>query len=120
MLKLKHVYRIAADASLMGGRISHEFHLPSESSESSILRCRNCGFAKEAPPFDYGQKDVRADACEKCNEAYEVLGSIEVAHTFQLGTKYTRTLRTMTDENRPYFMGCFGVGVTRLVAAWLV
>jgi len=46
---------------------------------------------------------------------------IEVAQIFQLGDKYTKAMNaTVLDENgkaRVMYMGCYGVGVTRLVAA---
>jgi prolyl-tRNA synthetase len=46
---------------------------------------------------------------------------IEVGHIFQLRTKYSAPLRaTFLDEKgaaRPFEMGCYGIGVTRVVAA---
>ena len=46
---------------------------------------------------------------------------IEVGHIFQLGTMYSEALgATVLDENGkgvPMFMGCYGIGVTRVVAA---
>ena len=46
---------------------------------------------------------------------------IEVGHIFQLGTKYSEALKaTVLDENGkslPMPMGCYGIGVTRVVAA---
>ena len=46
---------------------------------------------------------------------------IEVGHVFQLGTKYTEALGAhYTDEEgeqHPMVMGCYGIGVSRIVAA---
>lgn len=46
---------------------------------------------------------------------------IEVGHVFKLGTKYSEAMgATFLDENgkeHPMIMGCYGIGVTRLVAA---
>ncbi len=46
---------------------------------------------------------------------------IEVGHIFQLGTKYSEALgATVQDEdgkNRPMVMGCYGIGITRIVGA---
>jgi prolyl-tRNA synthetase len=46
---------------------------------------------------------------------------IEVGHIFQLGTKYSEAMKaTFLDEGgaaRPIQMGCYGIGVTRVVAA---
>jgi len=46
---------------------------------------------------------------------------IEVGHIFQLGTKYSESMNaTVLDENGksvPLIMGCYGIGVTRIVAS---
>lgn len=46
---------------------------------------------------------------------------IEVGHIFQLGTKYSESMKaTVLDESgrtRPLHMGCYGIGVSRIVAA---
>jgi prolyl-tRNA synthetase len=46
---------------------------------------------------------------------------IEVSQVFQLGTKYSDSMNaTFTDEDgneRPFIMGCYGVGVSRTMAA---
>ncbi|HEB98057.1 MAG TPA: proline--tRNA ligase [Thiotrichales bacterium] len=50
-----------------------------------------------------------------------ILRGIEVGHIFQLGTKYSEALKaTVLDEDgkeRPMIMGCYGIGVSRVVAA---
>jgi len=51
----------------------------------------------------------------------EIVRGIEVGHIFQLRTKYSEAMgATFLDdkgENRPFEMGCYGIGVTRIVAA---
>jgi prolyl-tRNA synthetase len=51
----------------------------------------------------------------------EILRGIEVGHIFQLRTKYSEALKaTFLDEKgtaKPMEMGCYGIGVTRIVAA---
>jgi prolyl-tRNA synthetase len=51
----------------------------------------------------------------------EIVRGIEVGHIFQLRTKYSAALQaTFLDEKgeaRPFEMGCYGIGVTRVVAA---
>jgi prolyl-tRNA synthetase len=51
----------------------------------------------------------------------QILRGIEVGHIFQLRTKYSEALKaTYLDEkgaSRPMEMGCYGIGVTRIVAA---
>jgi prolyl-tRNA synthetase len=51
----------------------------------------------------------------------EIVRGIEVGHIFQLRTKYSAAMKaTFLDEkgeHRPFEMGCYGIGVTRIVAA---
>jgi prolyl-tRNA synthetase len=53
--------------------------------------------------------------------ALEIVRGIEVGHIFQLRTKYSTAMgATFLDEKgaaRPFEMGCYGIGVTRVVAA---
>ena len=61
------------------------------------------------------------DPCPKCGSEIELRKGIEVGHVFKLGTKYSRAMRaTFLDENgreREMIMGCYGIGVSRIVAA---
>jgi prolyl-tRNA synthetase len=51
----------------------------------------------------------------------DICRGIEVGHVFQLGTRYSEAMRcTFLDENgkaQPMVMGCYGIGVTRLLGA---
>lgn len=65
---------------------------------------------------------VRAgDRCPSCGAALDPARGIEVSQVFQLGTKYSEALgATFLDENgeeHPAHMGCYGVGVSRTLAA---
>jgi prolyl-tRNA synthetase len=64
---------------------------------------------------------VTGDTCPRCGSALSVDRGIEVGHTFQLGTKYSVALGAeYTDETgqqHPMVMGCYGIGVSRVVAA---
>ncbi|MCL4079595.1 proline--tRNA ligase [Coriobacteriia bacterium Es71-Z0120] len=61
------------------------------------------------------------DLCPRCGASLEGARGIEVSQVFQLGTRYSETMgATFTDENgqeRPFIMGCYGVGITRSLAA---
>jgi prolyl-tRNA synthetase len=63
----------------------------------------------------------RGDACPKCGEALEEYKGIEGGHVFVLGTHYTGKMNArFLDEKgveRLIVMGCYGIGVSRLVAA---
>jgi prolyl-tRNA synthetase len=64
---------------------------------------------------------MASDACPECGAALALEGGIEVGHVFKLGTKYSEALgATFADaegRQRPFVMGCYGLGVSRLVAA---
>jgi len=61
------------------------------------------------------------DSCPKCNGQLVMTRGIEVGHIFQLGTKYSQKLNaTFLDEGnkeKPYIMGCYGIGISRTAAA---
>lgn len=61
------------------------------------------------------------DSCRRCDDVLEVARGIEVGHIFKLGTKYSEAMgATFLDEHgkaTPFVMGCYGIGVSRMVAA---
>jgi len=73
----------------------------------------------------YETTDLRlakaGDQCIKCKGQVEEIRGIEVGHIFQLGDKYTKSMNvTVLDKNGKSMhpiMGCYGIGVTRVVAA---
>jgi len=64
---------------------------------------------------------VHGDPCARCAGTLQAKRAIEVAHVFKLGTKYSAALDAVVDdehgEQRPLIMGCYGIGVSRIVAA---
>lgn len=61
------------------------------------------------------------DVCPNCGGHLEIAKGIEVGQVFKLGTKYSESLNgTFLDQNgrpNPYIMGCYGIGVSRTLAA---
>jgi len=61
------------------------------------------------------------EGCPVCGGVLKEARGIEIGHVFQLGTKYSETMNAnflAEDGNlKPYIMGCYGIGVSRLVAA---
>ena len=61
------------------------------------------------------------DTCACCGGKLSYTKGIEAGHIFQLGDKYSKAMNaTFLDENgkaKPFIRGCYGVGVSRLVAA---
>src|SRR3989339_686089 len=61
------------------------------------------------------------DTCVKCGKVLTALRGIEVGHTFKLGLKYSKAIKAeFLDEDgkrKPMVMGCYGIGVTRIIGA---
>ncbi|MBK6560019.1 MAG: proline--tRNA ligase [Dehalococcoidia bacterium] len=61
------------------------------------------------------------DACATCGAALEVRRGMEMGHVFKLGTLYSESIGVNyldeSGERRPCVMGCYGIGVERMVAA---
>ena len=64
---------------------------------------------------------TEGDICPKCGKPIKTTQGIEVGHIFKLGTKYSKALGlNYTDESgepKVVIMGCYGIGVTRCIAA---
>jgi len=64
---------------------------------------------------------MQGDSCPKCYDKLLFTRGIEVGHIFRLGTKYSKLLNaTYQDINgnvRSIIMGCYGIGISRIVAA---
>ena len=80
------------------------------------------------PKRDFGDvivADIRliqaGDPCPHCGSPVKMTHGIEVGQVFKLGTKYSEALgATFLDENgkeKPLIMGCYGIGVSRTMAA---
>ena len=79
-------------------------------------------------PRDF-EVDVLADIalaqpghlCPQCNAPLEATRGVEVGHIFKLGTSYSETFGAMyldqEGQQHPITMGCYGIGVGRLLAA---
>lgn len=75
--------------------------------------------------FDGQVADIRSvvdgDLCPECGASLKLFRGIEVGHIFLLGTKYSLAMgATYLDEQgaeQPLVMGCYGIGISRLLAA---
>ncbi|NLC53498.1 MAG: proline--tRNA ligase [Firmicutes bacterium] len=61
------------------------------------------------------------DPCVRCGQPLQETRGVEVGHIFKLGTKYSSALNaTFRDEDgveKPFIMGCYGIGISRIMAA---
>ncbi len=60
-------------------------------------------------------------SCDKCSHKLEMVKGLEVGHIFKLGTKYSEAFKAsalLADGSAvPIVMGCYGIGVERIIAA---
>ena len=63
----------------------------------------------------------RGDACATCGSALETRRGMEMGHVFKLGTVYSEAIGVNyldeAGERHPAVMGCYGIGVERMLAA---
>ncbi len=61
------------------------------------------------------------DRCPKTGQPLEFIKTIEVGHVFKLGTKYSQAMKAefldANGKSLPMIMGCYGIGLNRIVAA---
>jgi len=61
------------------------------------------------------------DSCPKCNKDIKIRNAIEMGHVFKLGLKYSKAMKAnFLDEDgklKNVVMGCYGIGVNRIIAA---
>ncbi|XVG95636.1 proline--tRNA ligase [Eubacteriales bacterium KG127] len=61
------------------------------------------------------------DSCPECGQPVKVARGIEVGQVFKLGTKYSRAMgayyKNENQKEQTIYMGCYGIGVTRTLAA---
>ncbi|KFD55445.1 hypothetical protein M514_03785 [Trichuris suis] len=108
---------VQAGVGSIGGTLSHEYHLLSSSGEDRILVCSECD-VKVTEEFN-----AASTVCKSCGQEMKRIRSHEIAHTFLLGTKYSSPLQAHFQDNngqrRPMYMACYGIGLSRLLAALL-
>jgi len=101
-----------ADSGVMGGKVSHEFMAQAPLGEDVVLLCPEC---KTAAAFK------EESACPKCKANMDKVNTIEVGHIFKLGIKYSQAIGAnfsdVDGKLKPVIMGCYGIGVSRLVSA---
>ena len=68
-------------------------------------------------------KVKEGDKCPVCGGNLKLSKGIEVGHIFQLGDQYSAAMNaTYLDENgkaKPFLMGCYGIGISRLIAVMI-
>ena len=112
-----------ADSGVMGGKVSHEFMVASCDGEDIVLSCAKCAVVKTflRPAGKNEAEEAKSELCPNCQAQMQRLNCIEVGHIFKLGIKYSAAFGAnfldAQGEPKPIIMGCYGIGVSRLVSA---
>ena len=112
---------VSADSGSIGGDKSEEFHVLANSGEDTLAFSNESDFAINIELLD--EKDP--DKIEGMNSPdgkgkLSLKKGIEVGHIFELGTKYSKAMNLKVQKDnklQEVFMGCYGIGVSRIVAA---
>ena len=117
-------YRIVkADAGNIGGDVSEEFHIIADSGEDLLAISDSSDFAANVEVLEYEKDPSELDGEPSPDGQGKLMikRGIEVGHIFQLGQKYSEkmsvSIKDSSGKGIDVFMGCYGVGVSRIVAA---
>lgn len=116
------VIPVVADNGEIGGKKSEEFMVLSDIGEDTILYDEKTGVAlnievlekenyKEYLKNEYGIEDISELKPKK---------AVELGHIFQLGKSYSENMKARYKDSdgkeKPFYMGCYGIGVSRTLA----
>lgn len=93
---------------------STEFQVITESGEDTIYFCPVCQLA-------YNKEIIFEEKCPECQSKFQVHQAIEVANTFNLGDKFSKSFEVYfvnkQNQKELIFAGCYGLGITRTMGA---
>jgi len=111
---------VEADTGLIGGSSSHEFIILADNGEDKLVFCPGCEYSAN---FEMSESSLGKDSgsCIHCGGKLKAEKGIEIGHIFKLGTKYSDSLDAkfvdIDGKLKPLIMGCYGIGITRMLAA---
>ena len=115
---------VKADSGAIGGERSEEFHVLAENGEDTLAVSDSSDYAVNAELLLENDQDAQSLEGQKSpdgNGLLEITKGIEVGHIFQLGKLYSENMNaTVLDDSgtaKNMHMGCYGVGISRIVAA---
>ncbi|HHX00747.1 MAG TPA: proline--tRNA ligase [Acholeplasmataceae bacterium] len=113
-------YRIvSADSGNIGGKSSEEFMVLCDIGEDTIVFSDESDFASNIELCNLPEGTPSPDGKGKIKHAK----GIEAGHIFKLGTRYSIPMKAMfldkDQQQKPIIMGCYGIGVSRLLMAIL-
>lgn len=105
---------VEAHSGTIGGNLSHEFVVFSETGENRVVLCPLCCWSANI------EKAGGITNCPKCKHVLNIKTCVESGHAFNLGTKYSEAMAAYfidkDGKKKPIVMGCYGIGLGRLMA----
>lgn len=121
---------VTADSGAIGGDMSHEFHILANTGESSVYYeaaledyLSDGKVSLDGMKRFYAMEEEKHDPNSKEIQGKEILQKrgIEVGHIFYLGDKYSKAMGASVQNKEGKkvtpLMGCYGIGVSRIVGA---
>ena len=115
---------VSADSGAIGGDASEEFHVLAETGEDTIAVSDSSEYAINTELLLKEGEDIESLEGKPSPDGkgtIEIKKGIEVGHIFQLGKVYAEDMKANVLNNEgkasTLYMGCYGIGVSRLVAA---
>ena len=120
---------VKAESGPIGGNLSHEFHVLANSGESTLYYDQEIIELMNSDNIDierikntYTAADDMHDpqTCPIPSNNIKTSKGIEIGHIFYLGDKYSKPMNANfcdNNDSKPLQMGCYGIGISRLVAA---
>lgn len=111
--------RILAD-NYVNGRVNFEC-----GANQTNYHNINVNFGRDLPLPEFGEFKIAkaGHTCPKCQGTLQSAMGIEVGHIFKLGTKYSKAMACVYldagGKSQPVVMGCYGIGVSRMAAAFV-
>jgi len=110
-----------SDNGVIGGNVAEEFQAATNLGEDKILFSddKNIGINKEVLEFENKEEYLKQLDIIDINSLTEY-NTVELGNNFQLGTKYSESMelyyKDENGNNKPYYMGCYGIGLGRIIA----
>jgi len=104
-------YSIFGRKNLIAGANKKDYHLINVNAKKDF----------DVKEWGYFSMPTEGDLCASCKSELKFEKGIEIGHIFKLGIKYSEKLNAkfldLDGTLKPFEMGCYGIGVTRILAA---
>jgi prolyl-tRNA synthetase len=103
-------YLALASGGAFTEKFSHEFQTVTDAGEDTIYICNHCDTV-----FN---KEIKEKECANCGgKEFVEKKAIEVGNIFKLNDKYSKPFGLKIGKGEPLLMGCYGLGISRLMGA---